>query len=115
MKFKNQRILNLTFLFLIVACAFVLRIYNIENAPSGIYPDEAVNGIDALDAITTGNYQWFYPANNGREGLMMNLIAFSFQLFGVTALGLKFPSIIFGTLTVLGTYLLTKELFRSQR
>ncbi len=115
MKFKNKRILNLVLLFLIVASAFVLRFYNIENAPSGIYPDEAVNGIDALDAITTGNYQWFYPANNGREGLMMNLIAFSFQIFGVTALGLKFPSIIFGTLTVLGTYLLTKELFRSQR
>ncbi|KKP68611.1 MAG: hypothetical protein UR66_C0004G0011 [Candidatus Moranbacteria bacterium GW2011_GWE1_35_17] len=115
MKFKNQRILNLVLLLLIVVCAFALRIYNIDNAPSGIYPDEAVNGIDALDAISSGNYQWFYPANNGREGLMMNLIAFSFQIFGVTILGLKFPSIVFGTLTVLGTYLLTKELFRSQR
>ncbi|MDX9913648.1 MAG: glycosyltransferase family 39 protein [Candidatus Moranbacteria bacterium] len=115
MKFKNQRILNLVFLFLIVLAAFIIRFYNIENAPSGIYPDEAVNGIDALDASSTGNYQWFYPANNGREGLFMNLISFSFQIFGITALGLKFPSIVFGTLTVLGTYLLTKELFRSQR
>lgn len=115
MKFKNQRIINLVLLFLIVLAAFIIRFYNIENAPSGIYPDEAVNGIDALDASSTGNYQWFYPANNGREGLFMNLISLSFQIFGVTALGLKFPSMIFGTLTVLGTYLLTKELFRSQR
>jgi len=115
MKFKNQRTLNLFLLLAIVVIAFFLRIYNIENVPSGVYPDEAVNGIDALDASSSGNYQWFYTANNGREGLMMNLIAFSFQIFGVTILGLKFPSIIFGTLTVLGTYLLTKELFRSQR
>lgn len=115
MKFKNQRIFNLALLFLIVTFAFALRIYNIENAPSGVYPDEAVNGLDATQAMTTGNYLWFYPDNNGREGLFMNLIAFSFQIFGVTILGLKFPSIVFGTLTVLGTYLLTKELFRSQR
>ena len=115
MKFKNKRILNLTLLFLIVLAAFIIRFYNIENAPSGIYPDEAVNGIDALRASSTGNYQWFYPDNNGREGLFMNLISFSFKIFGITALGLKFPSMIFGTLTVLGTYLLTKELFRSQR
>lgn len=115
MKFKHQKILSLIALLLIMGAAFILRIYNIENAPSGVYPDEAVNGIDALNAPTTGNYQWFYPDNNGREGLFMNLIAFSFQIFGVTILGLKFPSIIFGTLTVLGTYLLTKELFRSHR
>jgi len=115
MKFKNQKILNLFLLLIIIIFAFIVRFYNIENAPSGVYPDEAVNGIDALNAISTGEYRWFYTDNNGREGLMMNLIAFSFQIFGVSIFALKFPSMIFGTLTVLGTYLLTKELFRSQR
>jgi 4-amino-4-deoxy-L-arabinose transferase-like glycosyltransferase len=115
MKFENQKILNLILLLLIILFAFIVRFYNIENVPSGVYPDEAVNGTDALSAITTGEYSWFYTDNNGREGLMMNLIAFSFQIFGVSIFALKFPSMIFGTLTVLGTYLLTKELFRSQR
>ena len=44
-------------LFLVVALAFFLRIYNIDNAPPGIYPDEAVNGEDALCANETGNYE----------------------------------------------------------
>lgn len=96
---------------LILTLGFFLRVYNIENTPPGIYPDEAVNGLDALTANDTGNYQWFYPANQGREGLFMNLIAFLFKFFGVSALTLKLPAIIFGTLTIAGTYFLAKELF----
>lgn len=97
--------------FLIVAFGFFLRIYNIDNAPPGIYPDEAVNGEDALRALETGNYEWFYPANNGREGFFMNLMAACFYIFGVSILTLKLPSIIFSALTIWGTYLFTKEMF----
>ncbi len=100
---------------LIIFFGLFLRVYNIENAPPGIYPDEAVNGEDALRANIDGNYQWFYPANNGREGLFMNLIALFFKFFGASILTLKLPAIIFGTLTIFGTYLLTKELFKSER
>lgn len=102
-------------LFLIVALGFFLRAYNIENAPPGVYPDEAVNGIDAMNALVHGNWQWFYEANNGREGLFMNLIAVCFKLIGVSVLTLKLPSIIFGTLTIFGTYLLAKELYKKDR
>lgn len=101
-------------LFLIIALGFFLRIYNIDNAPPGIYPDEAINGEDALRALNTGSFQWFYPANQGREGLMMNLVALCFKLFGVSVLSLKLPAIIFGTLTIWGTYLLGKELFNTR-
>jgi len=104
-----------TLLAIIISFGFFLRIYNIENAPPGVYPDEAVNGEDALRANATGNYQWFYPANQGREGLFMNLIALCFKLFGASILTLKLPAIIFGTLTIFGTYLLAKELFKSKR
>lgn len=100
---------------LIISFGFFLRVYNIENAPPGIYPDEAINGEDALRANTTGNYQWFYPANQGREGLFMNLIALCFKFFGASILTLKLPAIIFGTLTIFGTYLLAKELFKNER
>jgi 4-amino-4-deoxy-L-arabinose transferase-like glycosyltransferase len=99
----------------IIALGIFLRVYNINNTPPGVYPDEAVNGLDALTANNTGQYQWFYPANNGREGLFMNLIAFCFRLFGVSVLTLKLPAIIFGILTIWGIYLLTKEFFRSER
>jgi len=112
---KNKKFLTALLLTAIIALGFFLRTYNIDNAPPGIYPDEAVNGEDALRALEMGEFQWFYPANNGREGLFMNLIAFLFYFFGASPLTLKLPAIIFGTLTILGTYLLSKELFRKER
>jgi 4-amino-4-deoxy-L-arabinose transferase-like glycosyltransferase len=110
----NKKISVSILLFLIIFLGFFLRVYNIDNTPPGIYPDEAVNGQDAIRANNTLNYQWFYPANQGREGFFMNLIALCFKLFGVSILTLKLPAIIFGTLTVLGTYLLAKELFKKE-
>lgn len=109
--FANKKVLATVLIILIVAVGFFLRIYNIENAPPGIYPDEAANGQDALNANATGVYQWFYPANQGREGLFMNLIAMCFKFFGASILTLRLPAILSSTFTILGVYLLTKELF----
>lgn len=100
----------------IVLLAFTVRFYNINQTPAGVYPDEAVNGIDAYKVIHgLQPFQWFYPDNQGREGLFMNLIIVSFSVFGITIFGLKFWSILFGALTALGTYFLTKELTRSKK
>jgi len=112
---KNKKWLAYVLLFLILSLGLFLRVYNIENAPPGIYPDEAANGEDALRANQNGNYQWFYTTNQGREGFFMNLIALCFKFFGANIFTLKFPAIFFSTLTILGTYLLTKELFRKER
>ena len=95
----------------ILLAAFIIRISNIENIPYSIFPDEAQNGVDAQEANATGNYKLFYESNNGREGLFINIQAMSIKLLGNTTLGLKLPSIIFGTLTVLGIFLLASELF----
>lgn len=100
-------------LFAILIAAFALRVTNIKNIPSGIYPDEAQNGVDAQEAIATGDYKLFYEPNYGREGLFINLQALSIKTFGPTEFALKLWSIIFGTLTVLGVFLLAKELFKS--
>ncbi|MFA6383406.1 MAG: glycosyltransferase family 39 protein [Parcubacteria group bacterium] len=110
---QNKKTLTLVLLILIVAFGFFARTYHINQAPPGVYPDEAVNAQDAINANQTGQYLWFYPDNNGREGLQMNLEALSFKLFGISDFSLKLPSIIFGALTVLGMYLLSKELFRT--
>ncbi|MDQ5901920.1 MAG: 2 protein [Patescibacteria group bacterium] len=101
-------ILSLTALLLL---AFFLRIYHLESLPLGLYPDEAANGVDALHAIETRHFELFYPANFGREGLFINLQALSIWLFGNTMVALKFCSVLFGTFTVLGLFLLGKELF----
>lgn len=97
----------------ILIAAFALRTVDIKNIPAGIYPDEAQNGVDAQQANATGEYKLFYEGNQGREGLFINLQALSIKAFGPTEFALKLWSAIFGTLTVLGVFLLSSELFKS--
>jgi hypothetical protein len=114
-KMKNIKLPAWLMIGAIVLAALFLRVYKIDSIPAGIYPDESVNGTDALLANETGDYKLFYTNNNGREGLFINLISVSTRIFGNTIFGLKFWSMLLGTLTVLGIYLLVKELFRSHR
>lgn len=109
---KKYHLLSGLLLAGILLLALFLRGYHIENIPAGLYPDEATNATDAIRAIETGDYKLFYPNNYGREGLFINLQALALQAFGMSVTALKFWSIAFGTLTVLGMYLLGKELFR---
>lgn len=97
-------------LFIVIIAGF-LRAYNIKSLPPGLYPDEAMNGNNALEAISTGNWKVFYPENNGREGLFINIQGLSIKTFGNEPWALRIVSIIFGTFTVLGVYFLAKELF----
>lgn len=113
---KNKKLFVGLLLSAIILLALLVRFYNIDQVPSGIYPDEAVNGIDAYKVLHgLQPFQWFYPDNQGREGLFMNLIALSFSAFGISVFSLKCWSILFGALTALGTYFLTKELTRSKK
>ncbi|MDO8537114.1 MAG: glycosyltransferase family 39 protein, partial [bacterium] len=87
------------------------RFYELKITPPGLYPDEAMNGNNAIEALETGNFRWFYPENNGREGLFINIQALSVALFGNEPWALRLVSALFGTLAILGVYLVTKELF----
>ncbi|PID52200.1 MAG: hypothetical protein CR972_02850 [Candidatus Moraniibacteriota bacterium] len=111
---KNNKIIHFALIGLIIVIAIVVRIYNIDSAPSGIYPDEANNGTNAYEAQLKNNYQWFYPDNNGREGLYLNFMALCFKFFDVSFFTLKLPSITMGVLTVIGVYFLSRELFISK-
>ncbi|MFA5386452.1 MAG: glycosyltransferase family 39 protein [Candidatus Paceibacterota bacterium] len=102
------------YLLLIIIIATFLRFYNFTNVPPGLYPDEAMNGNNALESLSTGHFKVFYPENNGREGLFINIQAFFIWLFKVTEPWvLHIPSALFGIFTVLGIYFLAKELFKS--
>ena len=98
----------------IVILAGFFRLYKIDSIPPGLYPDEAMNGSNALQALETDNFKAFYPENNGREGMFINLQAISVSVFGNHAWALRIVSAFAGILTVLGLYFLTKELFARQ-
>ena len=98
---------------LIIASFF--RLYNISQLPPGFYPDEAIyanNGVEAWETdLPVGGFKVFYPENNGREGLWPNIIGFFIVNFGHEPWVSRSIAAIFGILTVLGVYFLTKELF----
>jgi len=100
-------------LIIILSIAVFFRLYKLDSIPPGLYPDVAINGNEALESLRTGKFKIFYPENNGREGLMMWLIVISFSIFGVSIWSIKIVAAITGILTVLGLYLLIKELFHN--
>jgi hypothetical protein len=115
-KLKSS-IVNYWLLVIIIITAF-LRLYNLTEAPPGLYPDEAMNGNNALEALSTDNFKIFYPENNGREGLFINIQAIFLKFLMPISGGnpepwmLRLPSALFGILTVIGVYFLAKELFK---
>ena len=102
------------FLIAILIIASFFRLYNLngpDQTPPGLYPDEAMNGNNVSEALQTGQFKIFYPENNGREGLFINIQAMSVKIFGNQPWALRLPSAIFGILTVLGVYLFGSALF----
>ena len=108
----QQRRRILLMLGVMIIAAF-FRFWQITETPPGLYPDEAMNGTNAQEAIRTGDYKIFYPENNGREGMFMNIQSLSLRAFGNEPWALRIVSAIFGLLTVLGIYFLTRELFQN--
>jgi 4-amino-4-deoxy-L-arabinose transferase-like glycosyltransferase len=97
-------------LVLILAIAAGLRFYALPATPPGLFVDEAMDGANALEALETGHFSVFYPEDNGREGLYVNVAAPFVSVLGNQAWVLRVPAAIFGFLTVWGVYLLTTEL-----
>ena len=59
-------------LLIILLIAVFFRVWQLSSIPPGLYPDEAINGNEAI----TNPGKLFYPENNGREGLFINVIYF---------------------------------------
>ena len=70
-----------------------------------------MDGNNALQALETRRFQVFYPEDNGREGLYIDVAALSIACFGNQAWALRLPSALFGILTVAGVALVGAELF----
>jgi 4-amino-4-deoxy-L-arabinose transferase-like glycosyltransferase len=92
----------------IMAVAIFTRTYNLAAVPPGLWPDEALNGVQAIQEPL----KIFYPENQGREGLIMALDKLSFDALGVSMFAFRLVPAIIGILTVLGVYLLALELFK---
>ncbi len=94
----------------ILLIAAGLRLYEFEAVPPGLYLDEAADGANAVQAWETRQFKVFYPEDNGREGLYINVSSVFIHFFGSTAWAVRLPAAVFGILTVVGIFALTVEL-----
>ncbi len=99
---------NWVFVLLIAAAAIFLRLYAIDRLPPGLFGDEAVEGVDALD-ILAGNLAIWFHAYLGREPMFVYLVALSYRAFGVTPLATRLPAIIAGLLTIPAAFFFVRE------
>ena len=105
---KKRVIIIFCLIFLI---GIFFRLYKISSVPVALYQDEAMNGNNAMAALATGNFKVFYPENNGREGLLINLQTIAIAFFGNQIFSLRIVAALFGIFTILAIYLLAKEIF----
>ena len=104
------------FLVLVLIIAFFFRFWKITQIPPGFYPDEAINANEAFFSLKNKDFKVFYPENYGREGLFIWLISFSFFIFKkISIFTVKIVPATIGFLTVIGIYLLTKEMFKESK
>ena len=109
------------YLFIILVFAFLLRIIYLNDIPNGFFTDEASNAYDAYSILHTLRDQygellpWYFKsANDYREGLYMYIMFPFIKFFGLNPLGARIISSVIGTLTVLITYYLSKEIFNQK-
>jgi 4-amino-4-deoxy-L-arabinose transferase-like glycosyltransferase len=106
---RTQRYTLLTGILII---ATFLRFYHFSTTPPGLYPDEAMDGNNAVEVAQTGQFHVFYPEDNGREGLYVNIIAIILKVWPIYKPWIiRLPAAVAGVLTVWGLYLLVAELF----
>ncbi len=105
-----EKIKEILFLLVIMVIAVFARVWDLDSIPPGIWPDEAINGMQAIEEPG----KLFYPENQGREGLMMWLNSLSFSFLGVSIFSFRIAPAIIGILTVLAVYLLAREMFRKR-
>jgi 4-amino-4-deoxy-L-arabinose transferase-like glycosyltransferase len=99
-------------LFGVLIIAIFFRFYHFTTTPPGLYPDEAMDGNNAVEAAETNHFQVFYPEDNGREGLYVNIIAAFLKVWPIyEPWVVRLPAAVAGVLTVWGLYLLVAELF----
>jgi 4-amino-4-deoxy-L-arabinose transferase-like glycosyltransferase len=105
----------------ILILAALLRFYKLGGIPPSLDWDEASIGYNAYSLLKTGKDEYgnSWPLsirsfNDYKPPAYVYLTIPSVYIFGLNEFSVRFPSALAGTLTVLITYLLVKELFKDK-
>src|SRR3989344_4133954 len=109
-------------LILILGFAFFIRAYKVTSVPPSLSWDEVSIGYNAYSILKTGRDEHgrFLPIDtfvgygDYKPPLAIYLTVPFVAVFGLTELAVRLPSVIAGTLAILLTYFLARELFRDK-
>src|SRR3990167_11149876 len=95
-------------LLVVVVLAGILRFANLTGVPPALNSDEVAIGYNAYSILKTGKDEYgirypltFRSFDDYKMPVDVYMIAGSMQLFGPMDFSVRFPSALFGTLTVL--------------
>src|SRR5271154_1886478 len=105
---------------LVVLLAAFLRFYQLGINPPSLTWDEVAWGYNAYAVGIDGKdefghflpYTSFISFGDYKPPVYAYLTVIPVWLFGLTEFAVRFPSALFGTLTILVTYFLVKEIFQ---
>ena len=95
---------------LVLAIAFALRFFALDQFPPGVQHDEVFIA-NFAQTILQGNYPIFFELNRGNEPLFMYLTAAMFKLFGENVWALRGTAALCGFGAILLTYFFARDLF----
>lgn len=106
----------------LVLCGAWLRFSHFGLVPPGLTTDEAAITYDAWGISIDGMDQWghhlplmFTSLGDGKLPLTHYALALCFKLMGFSVYGIRVLTAVFGTMLIVGTFLLGKELFNDRR
>ncbi len=111
----------LLLLIIIISLAAFLRFYKLSEVPPGINRDESSIGFTAYSLLKTGKDEYgrpfpvsFQSFGDWKLPLYIYSVVPLVSLLGLNEWAVRLPSAFFGTLTVLITFLLVRELFSNR-
>lgn len=117
----KSRLLVIISLVLILAVGFFFRFYKLGITPAGFYLDEAAMGYNAYSIAKTGKDEFgmafpliFRSFLDFKTPIYTYILVPLIPIFGLTVYATRFPSAIFGVITLPLLYLLIKEITREK-
>jgi len=101
-------------LFLLLAVALYLRIHKLGSLPYGLWGDEGLHGLMAVEILDEPSYRPVYIPEVNSPSLFVYLQALSIKWIGQTTFAVRLPSAILSAVTVWLFFLLARELFNSR-
>jgi 4-amino-4-deoxy-L-arabinose transferase-like glycosyltransferase len=104
-------------LILVIALAFVVRVYHLGSLPPSLTPDEASLGFNAYSILKTGKDEYGVPTplvfksfGDYKPGLYVYTVVPVVAILGLNEFSVRLPSAIAGTIAVLLIYLIIGQL-----